>query len=372
MDCLICIKMKKVSVYVKGDRNSTDYYRIYQYLDKLHGEECRCVYRIQMGDKFYRKWMPVSDKPLYIKIFVYLYIYFRRLYGLLNDWIYVPDIVVLHRGLIGRYMPYSFRILLKSIISRGAKLIWDYDDHIMANNEVSKFTFNEFANLSSHVLITHDYLKSLLPIYCQSKAIKLPTTDGDMYNLFSPKINEERLSLLDKQVNLVWVATGRNIRFLKSIVPVLDKAAHILYESSGRSLILKVICNVPLKCECSLLKIENIPWTRQNAIQGMIESHIGLMPLADSEFTRGKGGFKLVQYLSIGLPCIGSDVGYNHSVVSADCGFVVQTNKDWITAILKLSDTSLWESYSKCAFSRWRHLFSYEKNLEVWRCLING
>ena len=357
-------------MYVKGDRNSTDYYRIYQYLDKLDGKDCKCVYRMQMVGTAYRKWMPVSGKPIYIKILVYLYIYFRRLRDLLCDCVNPPKILILHRGLIGRYMPYSFRFLLKNIVSRGTKLIWDYDDHIVANGEVSQVVFNEIARLSTHFFLTHEYLKSLLPLDCQQKAMILPTTDGDMYHLYTERLEKERLTLLQKEVILVWVATAGNIKFLESIIPILDETASLLYKLKNQKLILKVVCNIPLSCSCENLVVENIHWMRDRAIQEMLKSHIGIMPLIDSEIARGKGGFKLVQYLSIGLPCIGSDVGYNVSVISSDCGFLANCTDDWKEAILRLSDSSLWKSYSKSAFRRWKANFSYEKNLQIWRGFI--
>ncbi len=365
--------MKKISVYVKGDRNSPAYYRIYQYLDKLHEGECKCIYRTQMSKDVYRKWMPVSKQSIYIKIIVYIYIYFRVLWGLLCDWVNTPQIVVLHRCFIGHYMPYSYRFLIKRIVYRGAKLIWDYDDQIIANGEISPFVFDNFAKLAKHIIVTHQYLKSLLPLSSQDKVIVLPTTDGDMYKMYSSvDMNFKRINSLSKQVSLVWVATAVNIPFLEQIIPVLDEAAQVLHETDGRTVLLKVICNAPLSCRCENLIVENISWTHERAIQGMLDSHIGIMPLVDNEFTRGKGGFKLVQYISIGLPCIGSDVGFNHSVISPECGYLAKDKKDWMTAILKLSIPSQWELYSKCAYQHWWLHFSYERNLKVWKRIIKS
>ena len=364
--------MKKISIYVKGDRNSTDYYRIYQYFDKINSGECVCKYRIQLGNKLYRKWMPIADKPLLIKVFAFFYIYFRRLWSLLVDFVFVPDIIVLHRSFIGRFMPYSFRLLLRGIILRGAKLIWDFDDHIVANGEVSQRTFDFFSKSASCVLVTHDYLKSLLHTSFQNKVVILPTTDGDMYNLFTKDVTKTRCQLLHEKVILVWVATKRNMRFLKPIVPILDQAAKLLYELDGRKLVLKVICNDKLECSSMNLIVDNICWTRQAAIDGMLNAHIGIMPLLDNEFTRGKGGFKLIQYLSIGLPCIGSDVGYNSSVISRDCGFLPKDEVEWVQDIIKLSNITTWKSYSECAYYHWLNNFSFEKNLKIWENLINS
>lgn len=364
--------MKRISVYVKGDRNSTDYYRIYQYLDKLDDREYHCSYHVQLGGKAYKKWMPVSNKPIYIKIIVYFSIYFRRLFDLLCDWMNPPLIMVLHRGLIGRYVPLSYRFILKRIVARGAKLIWDYDDQIIANGEVPQIVFNECAKLASIIFVTHDFLKSLLPASCQHKVIIIPTTDGDMYPSFSKELNKKRLQQLQNNVNMVWVATKRNLRFLQPIMPALNEAARALAELDGRKLKLKVICNAPLEGEYKDIIVENILWTRERAIYGMMESHIGIMPLVDSEITRGKGGFKLIQYLSIGLPCIGSDVGYNRTVISSDCGVLVKGEQDWKDAIIRLSNISLWQSYSESAFRHWNEKFSFEKNLNTWKQTIKA
>ena len=94
------------------------------------------------------------------------------------------------------------------------------------------------------------------------------------------------------------------------------------------------------------------------------------MPLEDNDFTRGKGGFKLVQYMSAGLPCIASNVGFNNYVVSEDMGCLVNNNQEWIDAIISMCDKSVWEKLSKAAYTNWHKKFSFEKNLDVWRNLI--
>ena len=171
---------------------------------------------------------------------------------------------------------------------------------------------------------------------------------------------------------MVWVATRTNLLFLKKIMPALDKAARTLIELDGRKLKLKVICNAPLEGKYENITVENIPWTRDRAIHGMMESHIGIMPLIDCETTRGKGGFKLIQYLSIGLPCIGSDVGYNKTVISSECGSLVKNERDWEDAIMRFSNLSLWQIYSEFAFRHWNENFSFEKNLDTWKQIIKS
>lgn len=362
--------MKRVSVYVKGDRNSTAYYRIYQYLDRVIG--VTCSYHLMMSPAVHHKYMPVSKQTVFVKIWIYVHIYFRMLLALIRDYCCLPDVLVIHRRIISRYMPFSFRLLLIGILKRGVPLIWDFDDHIINNGEVSCSTFNLYARYATRIIVTHDYLKELIPIEYRNKVCILPTTDGDMYKLFQSKdINSRRIEEMKAgYVNLVWVATSVNLKYLEGIIEDLDQIARSL---KGLRLCLKVICNEPLISDCKWLSVENIKWTREAAIKGMEESHIGIMPLEDTTFTRGKGGFKLVQYLSIGLPCIASDVGFNVNVVSSNCGFLVDTKhpERWGDAILQLCEIETWKKFSEGAFKQWLFNFSYEKNLAFWSGLLN-
>ena len=97
------------------------------------------------------------------------------------------------------------------------------------------------------------------------------------------------------------------------------------------------------------------------------------MPLPDDKFTRGKGGFKLVQYMSIGLPCIASNVGYNSKIVSRGAGFLISDDRlnEWIAAIVRMSDIGFWSSASKIAFNEWNLRFSFQNQLEFWRRHLN-
>ena len=97
------------------------------------------------------------------------------------------------------------------------------------------------------------------------------------------------------------------------------------------------------------------------------------MPLPDNEFTRGKGGFKLIQYMSTAMPVIASAVGFNKQVVTHDFGFLVNEGSPemtWKDAVMELS--SDWERYarmSKNAKDRYDNYFSFDKNKVFWQQL---
>lgn len=361
--------MRKISVYVKGDRNSTAYYRIYQYFDKIKTIDVK--YNVMYPQWVQDKLMPVSRQPKLIQVVIYFAAFFKILSSLLKDLLNKPDVIVIHKRVLSRYMPSILKVVLKKCHKNGTKIIWDYDDHVVKGNEMSQKTFDFFADIADIIVVTHEYLQSLLPEYCLCKSFILPTTDGDMFLTYkNNNLESERMTNIQNEIDIVWVATSNNIKNLAIVLSFLDKAAEKLNQI-GRELVLKVVCDKPLEYVSQKLKIENIKWTRKAAIDCMRLSHIGIMPLRDVEYNKGKGGFKLIQYLSIGLPCIGSKVGFNNQVISNDCGFLVEnTENEWVEAILNLSKENNWKEYSKNAYIHWEKYFSYSKNLEFWENIL--
>ena len=360
--------MKKISVYVKGDRNSTAYYRIYQYLDNI--KDINCEYRMMMSPYVHNKYMPISKQPIWIKILVYLHIYVRMLFALVKDLIQAPDVIVIHRRIISRFMPFSYKCLLKFLKKRNTKIVWDFDDNITEVGEVSRSTFDFYSKISDTIIVTHEFLQEMVSTEYRDKVLIMPTTDGDMYKFFEDStLNSQRLSDFDEELRLVWVATSSNLKYLSEIIPALETTATKIKEQN-KKLKLIVVCDSALQHNCHALCVENIKWTRDAAINAMKYGHIGLMPLVNNSFTKGKGGFKLVQYMSIGLPCIGSNVGYNTHVLSNNAGILVNDYQDWENAIFTLSNIEVWKQYSKNAYDQWNAQFSYVVNLNHWACVL--
>ena len=364
-------EIKKVSIYVKGDRQSTDYYRMYQYFDLM---DCiKPQYHQMVPTSLYRRYMPVSTQNIFIKLYIYFVSYFRMLMALMCDAIIVPDIVVIHRRIISKFSPLSFYLFLFVIKKRGSKIIWDFDDNIVQSKELSQRCFNFLSFISDEIVVTHEYLRDLISIRYRSKVQLLPTTDGDMYKYFSEEITKQRKRTFKNSLLLVWLATSSNLKYLEDIVPLIDRAARELKHRDGRDLILKVICDKPLVTECQNLIILNIKWDRKRAIKELLSSHIGIMPLRDDAFTKGKGGFKLIQYMSVGLPCIGSAVGFNIQVISPKSGYLIPASniEEWIWAIIKLSKLETWLAFSECSFTIWENKFSFKRNLKFWETILS-
>lgn len=77
---------------------------------------------------------------------------------------------------------------------------------------------------------------------------------------------------------------------------------------------------------------EFVPWSAADETTRLAECHVGLMPLPDNRFTRGKCGFKLLQYFAAGLPAIASPVGVNRGL-AAGGAILARDPSDWVAAV---------------------------------------
>jgi glycosyltransferase involved in cell wall biosynthesis len=86
------------------------------------------------------------------------------------------------------------------------------------------------------------------------------------------------------------------------------------------------------------VEVINLPWEEATEI-GLINSFdVGVMPLFDDEWARGKCAFKLIQYMACGVPVVASTVGANVDVVTSDCGLLAKDDNEWLCALRRLRD----------------------------------
>ena len=85
------------------------------------------------------------------------------------------------------------------------------------------------------------------------------------------------------------------------------------------------------------LPMASIPWTEQTEVASIAGFDIGIMPLLDGSFERGKCGYKLIQYMACGLPVVASPVGVNRQIVAHGVnGFLAETPAQWEQALRTL------------------------------------
>ena len=370
--------MKKISIYSRSFTICpASYYRINQYCTYLNNDfyiKKRCA----LPDCIYSNYLLSKHRSNYIRIsyalFAYLLIYFRTLGYLIQELLfYKPDTIFICRTIIPRKIFYIHTFLINNLLKK-SYVIWDFDDNIFESNEIPSKELEIFVKHVDKILVTNNYLRNQLPLMSESKFVYLPTTDGDIYYHFENKLLQNRKEVYKNELVLIWVASASNLPYIREIIPFLDSAARNIKFCFNKKLTLKVVCNVPLDFPTEFLNIDNVIWSRYIAIEEMKNAHIGIMPLQDSTFTRGKGAFKIIQYMSIGLPVIASAVGYNNEVVTPDIGELISSkSNEWENVIIRYAndwDTILSKGIN--ARNNWLNKYSFVNNLNVIKNILNN
>jgi glycosyltransferase involved in cell wall biosynthesis len=123
-------------------------------------------------------------------------------------------------------------------------------------------------------------------------------------------------------ITIVWIGLAYNLKCLDVLAPALRAL------QSRFRLTLRVVCSQPPQMPG--VEIEFRPWDFQREVADLQDAAIGVMPLEDTEWARGKCGLKLLQYLAVGIPAVASPVGVNGDIiVNGENGFLASTEQDW-------------------------------------------
>lgn len=80
------------------------------------------------------------------------------------------------------------------------------------------------------------------------------------------------------------------------------------------------------------VEVINHEWSVADELLYIRQFHVGVMPLPDTQWTRGKCSYKLIQCMACGVPVVASSVGANLDAVPAECGFLAETPEEWLFA----------------------------------------
>ncbi len=129
-------------------------------------------------------------------------------------------------------------------------------------------------------------------------------------------------------VTVGWIGSLTTSEYLKPLLPVFARLnAHTL-----RVKLVLVGSDPSLRATW----IEHRPWTQATAPRDLASFDIGIMPLPDTEWTRGKCGYKILQYFSAGVPAIASPVGVTPELIGIERGLLAASDEEWYSALQRL------------------------------------
>jgi len=311
----------------RPDRNPSQRFRFEQYLRFLNQNGYDYEFSYLLGPKadkiFYSKGRFFSKFFLLIKAFI------ERLIDLYSAKDF--DIIFIHRECF--FLGTSF--FEKRFAKSGAKLVFDFDDSIWLQNvseanRYYKFLKNpsktmELIKLSHLVIAGNNYLAEYAGQF-HNNVMVIPTTIDTNYH--RPSINKNQ-----EDVVIGWTGTHSTIKYLFMALPILKKI-----QETYSNVTFRVICENQFSIY--ELGIQTTAWSKNKEIEQLQEFDIGVMPLPNDEWVKGKCGFKGLQYMGLSIPTVMSPVGVNNEIIQDGInGFLADAEQEWLEKLSQLIES---------------------------------
>lgn len=242
----------------------------------------------------------------------------RKLAGSISD-----DTLLLSR----QASPFSNGTIEARLLGNSARGVYDFDDALMhspggrLDNLWSKTRVWKRSVVAADVVIAgNDFLANEAALHSREVVVVPSCINPDDYQL---KESYE----IDVTPRAVWLGSPSTEAYLRVVAaPLLT-----LHRSSG--LRLTVISAGSADLGALEPMVDRVAWAPDTYARGLAAADFGIMPLDDTDWTRGKCAYKLLQYGACGLPMIGSPVGANMAVLKAADGLAASSNDDWTQAM---------------------------------------
>ncbi|MCX6812230.1 MAG: methyltransferase domain-containing protein [Candidatus Berkelbacteria bacterium] len=272
-----------------------------------------------------------NDSPFFLKIrtgAVLIGNFFRRYIDVISALGY--DVVVVQKDTLP-FLQFSILRLFNR------KIIYEFDDAIwqpnpgVKKNRISAWLFSYRKKLLSRIL-----KKSAYVLAENSYLLRYAKQFNKNLEIISAPIDTKKYQPAKKpskkQIVIGWLGSPTTTYLLLSLKSVLDKIAEkndvVLHNIGGNEV------------KFDKIKVENIAWTEKSEVGNLRKFDIGLMPLDNSPFNRGRLGYKMIVYFAMGIPTVASNVGLNKTAIkNGENGFLVKDEKEWILVLKKLIES---------------------------------
>lgn len=211
------------------------------------------------------------------------------------------------------------------------RIFFDFDDAIFlrSTGEPSKTRgkkFDTIVTAADAVFAGNSYLQRAASKHNGSVYLTPTCVEVDRYAPPAPANPETE----DNPFTLVWIGSRSTSRYLQQHLSALNAIGE-----SFPQVRLKIIADFSLAAEH--LNIDLVPWRAESEISELQSADVGIAPMSDDPWTRGKCALKVIQYMAAGLPVVSSKVGANEDVVvQGETGFLVASDAQWVEAVGRL------------------------------------
>lgn len=305
----------RVAFFTDGPEIPSSRFRCLQLFPALRRRGIECVvhyaYDERYNEVFAKPWAPLYKLSSRLS----------RVVHLLQES--SCDLAFLHKTSI----PYSaMPEMLRGL--RRTPMVFDFDDAIHLSAKGGKSWLRAAAlarvvSVADHVIAGNAFLADVAA--APEKTTVIPTVvDTDTYVPGTPSA---------APLVIGWMGTASNFPHLEPVMPALLRAVEQLPGAR-----LRIVSNGVMEAYESHPLVEHWRWQKVREVQALQSFDLGLMPLLDTDQTRGKCGFKMLQYMAVGVPVIASAVGANVGLFAdSGAGVLVPPDGDWVAPILELA-----------------------------------
>jgi glycosyltransferase involved in cell wall biosynthesis len=341
-------------------------YRVWQYLPYLQSHGIDPTVRAFVdSSKFYH--VLYCQGQVGLKVAYTIRSMIRRLTDLLR--LHQFDCVFIHR----EALPIGRALFERLVSLASVPIIYDFDDTIYLSHasdanrwigwlkEPDKTA--DIIGCSTHVIVGNEVLHSYATRFNKNVTVIPTSINIDSYTI-RPTARPDH-----GPITIGWIGSGTTVKYLHQLDRVFQKLAQryairvIVVGGQYKLPGVNVICR---------------PWSLGNELSDLHSFDIGVMPLPDNEWTRGKCGLKALQYMGVGVPAVVSPVGVNSKIVTDGVnGYLADSDKIWLARISALiEDPSLRRRLGLAGRATVEEQYSIEVNapklLSVFRVVTNN
>lgn len=276
-------------------------------------------------------WEILYSKGFYLKkVLGLLKGFLKRFFFLFNAAKY--DAIFIHREAAPLGPPFcewAFKVL-------GRKIIFDFDDAVWLSNtskENKIISWIKFPNKIKFIIknakkvsAANESLFAFAKKLNDNIILNPTTIDTTFHHNVVVDQNKEELVI-------GWTGTHSTLKYLEVILPVIK-----LLEEEFKFTFLVIADKDP---GFNLNNYKFIKWNKETEIEDLSKINIGIMPLFNDEWSKGKSGFKILQYFALGIPAVASPVGVNSMFIEeGKSGFLCEKEEDWYKALKFLLTSS--------------------------------
>lgn len=218
------------------------------------------------------------------------------------------------------------------IHQKGVPIVFDFDDAIFvsyrspSNGYLSYLKFasktKTICRIASHVMVGNPYLAEYAR-QVNDRVTVIPTTIDTEKYLVPPPRNSSGPPVIG------WTGSYSTVQHLDTLRGALKKLAQ------RESFRLRVI-GTPAY-DCPPVDVEAMRWRADTELEDLSAIDIGVMPLPDDKWSKGKCGLKALQFMALGIPTVCSPVGVNTDIIQDDQnGFIAGTEDEWVDKLSRL------------------------------------